>query len=116
VGVRDLFRRITAPVEELDRDRRRQECRAVGATPIVDVEGRRRARISGEVVSVRIVPRAGAPSLEVTVDDGYGRAVAVFFGRTALGGLQPGRRLVLEGVAQHDHGRTVIYNPLYTLL
>ena len=116
MGVRDLFRKMTAPVEELDRDRRRQECQQLGTTPIVDVQTRTRARVGGEVVSVRIVPRAGAPSLEVAVDDGYGRAVGVFFGRKALAGLQPGRRLVMEGVAQRDHGRTVIFNPLYTLL
>ena len=116
MGVRDLFKRMTAPVEELDRDRRRVRCEQLGTTPITDVVTRARCRVGGEVVSVRIVPRAGAPSLEVVIDDGYGRAVGVFFGRKALAGLHPGRQLVMEGVPQHDHGRTVFYNPLYTLL
>jgi hypothetical protein len=65
---------------------------------------------------VRIVPRAGAPALEVAIDDGHGRAVGVFFGRRSLGGLHPGRHLIMEGVAQRDRGRTLLYNPLYTLL
>ncbi|MPY96112.1 MAG: DNA-binding protein [Acidimicrobiia bacterium] len=116
MGVRDILKRMTASVEELDRDRRRRECDALGATPVAAVGPRSRAKVSGEVVSVRIVPRAGAPSLEVAIDDGYGRAVAVFFGRKGLGGLNPGRRLVVEGVAQHERGRTVFYNPAYTLL
>jgi hypothetical protein len=116
VGVKKLFKRMTAPVEELDRERRRARCEELGTTPITDVATRVRSRVGGEVTSVRIVPRAGAPSLEVVVDDGYGRAVGVFFGRRALAGLHPGRQLVMEGVAQRDHGRTVFYNPLYTLL
>jgi hypothetical protein len=107
---------MAAPVEEIDRDRRQNLCRLEGGTPVTEIVPRTRAEIVGDVTSVRIVPRAGASSLEVSVDDGYGRAVAVFFGRRQLAGMKPGRRIHLDGVAMIDHGRTVLYNPAYDLL
>ncbi len=73
-------------------------------------------RIVGEVQGLRVVPRAGSPSLEVTVSDGTGRAVAVFLGRKRLAGLDPGRGVVLEGVARKEGNRTILLNPAYTLL
>ena len=53
----------------------------------------------------------GSPSVEVTVSDGSGRAVAVFLGRRRLHGLDPGRGVVLEGVARKEGNRTVLLNP-----
>jgi hypothetical protein len=50
------------------------------------------------------------------VDDGTGEATAVFAGRPRIRGLDPGRAVVLEGVARRDHGRTLLMNPAYTLL
>jgi hypothetical protein len=63
-----------------------------------------------------VVPRAGAPTLEVTVSDGSGEAVAVFCGRRSIKGLGPGRGVLLEGVARRDATRLVLFNPSYTLL
>jgi hypothetical protein len=37
-------------------------------------------------------------------------------GRHRLPGLEPGRGVVLEGVARKEGGRTVLLNPAYTLL
>jgi hypothetical protein len=68
------------------------------------------------VQGIRVVPRAGSPSLEVTVADGTGRAVAVFLGRKSLPGVSPGRSIVIEGVGREEGGRTVLLNPAYTIL
>jgi hypothetical protein len=68
------------------------------------------------VQSVRIVPRAGAPSLEVALSDGRGQVTAVFFGRRRLAGLSPGRKLLLEGVVAPQGTRRFMYNPIYQLL
>jgi hypothetical protein len=57
-------------------------------------------RLRGEVAGLQVVPRAGAPSLEVTVDDGSGRAVVVFTGRTRVGGLAT---QCLGGIASRSH-------------
>jgi RecG-like helicase len=113
VGVRNVFKKFTTPVEEQDRERRRLECTAAGAVPTNEVQRRSLARVAGEVSSVRIVPRAGAPSLEVIIDDGHGRATAIFLGRKHLAGLSPGRRVVFEGRVQVEASRVVMVNPVY---
>jgi RecG-like helicase len=113
VGVRNVFKKLTTPVEEQDRARRRLECTAAGAVPTNQVKRRTMARVAGEVSSVRIVPRAGAPSLEVIIDDGHGRATAVFFGRKHLAGLSPGRKVAFEGRVQVESNRVVMVNPTY---
>ena len=73
-------------------------------------------RLAGEVQSVQVVPRLGSPSLEITVSDGSGRAAAVFTGRRRLGGVDCGRRVLLEGVARQDRGRLLVVNPAYTIV
>ena len=40
----------------------------------------------------------------------------VFLGRRKIGGMSPGRKLVLEGVVLPDGKQRQIYNPVYTLL
>jgi len=73
-------------------------------------------RVGGEVRSVRIVPRAGAAALEVTVSDGRGSVVGVFLGRRKIAGLSPGRKVAFEGVAARDGKRYLVFNPIYELL
>jgi hypothetical protein len=80
------------------------------------VQLRRPVRVAGEIRSLRIVPRAGADALEVTVNDGRGSVTAVFLGRRKVLGLSPGRRIVLEGVVGGEGKHRLIYNPVYTLL
>jgi hypothetical protein len=116
MALRKFVDRLTKPVEELDRERLDDFCRDLDLVPLDAVEIRRPTRVGGEVKSVRIVPRAGADALEVTVNDGRGSVTGVFLGRRKILGMSPGRRLVLEGVATRDGSRLVIYNPLYTLL
>ena len=74
-------------------------------------------RIGGEIQGLQVVPRAGSPSLEVTIADGTGRAVAVFTGRKRLPGAStPAGGVVLEGVGRPERGRMLLINPAYTLL
>lgn len=117
VGVKKLVGRLTKPVEEHHREKLVEFCSQLSDTTSCDgLAPRTRVRVAGEVQSVRVVPRAGAPSLEVTVSDGRGQVVGVFFGRKKLGGLSPGRRLVLEGVVAPAGRRNFIYNPVYEFL
>ena len=62
------------------------------------------------------MPRAGAASLEATVRDGHGSLTAVFLGRRKIAGLDPGRRVLLEGVVSDTHTQRLMYNPMYTLV
>jgi hypothetical protein len=115
VALRKFVERWTEPVEEQDRRQLEQWCSLVRSTPIDQVEPRHPARIAGEVRSVRIVPRAGADALEVTVHDGRAAVTGVFFGRRKIGGITPGRRIVFEGVVVPDGRQRFVYNPVYTL-
>ena len=116
MALRKSLARLAQPVEELDREKLEAFCRDLGLTAMTEVTPRTPVRVAGEVRSVRIVPRAGAPALEVSVTDGRSSITAVFLGRRKIAGLSPGRRLVLDGVAAADGSRLLIYNPRYELL
>ncbi|MCU1456919.1 MAG: ATP-dependent helicase RecG [Actinomycetia bacterium] len=116
MGIRKMVGRLTKPVEDADREELEAYCSVVDATPLDQLVLRSRGRYVGEIRSIRIVPRAGADALEVAFTDGRGSATAVFLGRRKIAGLTPGRRMLVEGVAGTDSGRTVIVNPIYTLL
>lgn len=113
---RGLREKLSRSIEEIDADRLRLRFRDFGATPIAEAPPRRPVVLVGEVQRLQVVPRAGSPSLEVTIDDGTGRAVAVFTGRKRLGGLDGGRRVVFEGVGREERGRLVVLNPAYTIV
>lgn len=117
MSLRDRARKRLAPsVADLDRSRLQGRYAGLDMTSIADVALRAPARVVGEVQGLRVVPRSGSSSLEVTVTDGSGRAVAVFLGRRSLPGVTPGRGVVLEGVPRKEGGRCVLLNPAYTLL
>lgn len=116
MAFRKMVDRLTKPVEELDREQLTAFCDAQLLEAMDTVAARNRVRVGGEVRSVRIVPRAGAPALEITVTDGRGSIVGVFLGRRKIAGLSPGRRVAFEGVAARDGKRFLVYNPAYELL
>jgi RecG-like helicase len=113
VALRKFVNKLTKPIEEVDRERLAEWCTAAGGTALKDVEVRKPVRVSGEVRSIRIVPRAGADALEATISDGEGVLTAVFLGRRKILGISPGRRVCLEGVVSKDAGAHVMYNPVY---
>jgi len=116
MALKKMVERLTRTVEELDREKLLAYCAALDVTPIDEITPRTPVRVAGEVHAVRIVPRAGAPAVEVTVTDGGGSVTAVFLGRRKIAGISPGRRLLLDGVAAVDGKRLLIYNPRYDLL
>ena len=113
VAFRKGLQRLATPTEELDRQALTEFCTVRGFTPMDQLQARTRVRTGGEVKSVRIVPRAGAAALEVTVGDGRGSATAVFLGRRKIAGLAPGRRIAMSGMVARDGKRFLIYNPEY---
>ena len=116
MAFKKLVERLTKPVEEIDREQLTAFCDARSLAAMDAIVARRRVRVGGEVRSVRIVPRAGAPALEVTVSDGRGSVVGVFLGRRKIAGLSPGRRVAFEGVTARDGKRYLVFNPIYELL
>ena len=119
MALKYFLHRLTAPSEELDDEQRQEPCvTRPGVTPIADVVAREMATVVGEVASVGVVRKAGAPWLEVMVSDGSGKLVAMWTGRREIAGVRVGQRLVLSGRAAPTGpgGRLLIYNPLYELL
>jgi hypothetical protein len=116
VALGKAMKRLTKPVDELDREALEKYCDDLGATPMDRVTARAPSRVAGEIRAVRIVPRAGAPAVEVTVSDGRGSVVGVFLGRRKIPGMSPGRRVLLAGMPGKDGNRYLMYNPEYELL
>jgi len=114
--LRKMVERLTKPTDELDREQLTQYCDVRRLAPLDQLVARQPVRVGGEIRSVRIVPRAGAPALEVTVSDGRGSLVAVFLGRRKIAGMSPGRKVALEGVVADNGVRATITNPVYELL
>jgi len=111
-----MVERLTKPTDEIDREQLAVFCDARLLAPMDTLVARQSVRVGGEIRSVRIVPRAGAPALEVTVSDGRGSVVAVFLGRRKIAGLSPGRKVALQGVVAQAATRATITNPAYELL
>jgi hypothetical protein len=119
VPLKKLFKNLTTPVTELDAERLRKFCESrQGVVAIADLPPRVQGTVVGEITSMRIVPRAGSPSLEATISDGSASLLVVWTGRRKIAGVAPGRRLVLSGrgAATGPKGRLLIFNPSYELL
>ena len=116
MALKKMVERLTKPVDELDRERLTQYCDARHFDAMDQLVARRPVHVGGEVRAVRIVPRAGAPALEVTITDGRGQVVAVFLGRRKIAGLSPGRRIAVAGVVARDGNRALMFNPAYEFL
>ena len=114
-----MFRQLRTPPEEFGMAQLRDFCAGQsGVTPIGEVASREEVSVVGEITALRIVPRAGCPSLEATITDGSGTMVVTWTGRRQIAGVSPGRRLVVHGRANPagPAGRMVVYNPEYELL
>jgi amino acid transporter len=87
-----------------------------GTIPIGQAEWRHRVHVAGRVKSVRVQPRAGTSNLECVLADETGRILLVFQGRRRIPGVQPGARLVVEGMVGDWARRQAILNPDYELI
>jgi hypothetical protein len=90
--------------------------RAGVTTPIRDVVVRQRVKVAGRVKSVRVQPRAGTSNLECVLSDGTGGLLLVFQGRPRIAGIEPGARLVAEGMVGAWGRRPAMLNPSFELV
>jgi len=119
VALKKLFKNLRTPVTQLDAERLRKFCESrPGAVSITELPPRSEGTVVGEITSLRIVPRAGSPSLEATINDGTGSLLVVWTGRRKIAGVAPGKRLVVSGrgAATGPKGRLLMFNPSYELL
>jgi hypothetical protein len=119
MALKDRLHRLTADQSELDLERLKEFCAGHSScTPIGEAVPRQEVSLVGEVTALRIVPRAGSPSLEATLSDGTGSIVAVWTGRRRIAGIAPGKRMMISGRGAPigPGGRLLFYNPRYELL
>jgi len=116
MALKKMVERFTKPVDEIDREQLTEFCDIRHLVPMNELVPRTSVRAGGEVRAVRIVPRAGAPALEVTLTDGRAQLVAVFLGRRKIAGLSPGRRIAVAGVVARAGNRSLMFNPAYEFL
>lgn len=114
-GVKGVVRDLFASRNELEAAEERQETVKSGCTAVADLVPRQRAQVSGVLRSVRLRPADQVPALEAELYDGSGALRVVFLGRRAVAGVDPGRRIRLEGLVCFAAGRPTIYNPRYEL-
>ena len=114
--LKKLRGKFSQSIDDLEGQRLQQRLSDLGIQPIADAPTRVPVLLAGEIQGLQVVPRAGSPSLEVTISDGSGRAVAVFTGRRRLGGVDCGRRVLIVGVGRTDRGRMILVNPAYTIV
>ncbi len=115
-AVRERTRREKARLEAQSPADRALAARSAGTVPIGEVTWRQRARVAGRVRSVRVQPRAGTENLECLVEDDSGALLLVFLGRPRIPGIEPGARLVAEGMVGDWRRRLAILNPDYELV
>lgn len=116
MGIRGRIRSMSRDIGELDAERLTERFAPLGLVHLADALPRTRVTVCGEVERITLKPRAGAPAMEIVIDDGTAEATVIFSGRPAVRGIGHGRCVVVEGVAFEERGRLVFLNPSYTLL
>jgi hypothetical protein len=109
------LRAMFASRSEIEAAEERRETVRAGCTAVADLTPRRQARVFGVLRNVRLRPADQVPALEAELYDGSGALRVIWLGRRAVGGIEPGRRLQLEGLACYEGGRPTMYNPRYDL-
>ncbi len=90
--------------------------RATGTVAIDEVAFRQRVRIAGRIRSLRVQTAKGTTNLECEITDDTGILLLVFQGRPKIPGIQPGARLIVEGMVGSWRRRLAILNPDYELV
>jgi amino acid transporter len=90
--------------------------RAKGTVPINEVKFRERVRVAGRIRSLRVQTAKGTTNLECEVTDDTGNLLLVFQGRPKIPGIEPGARLIVEGMVGSWSRRLAILNPDYELV
>lgn len=113
-----LLDKLARPPEDIRAENLRRWISTIqGATPISEVEPRKRYKVAGVVQNIRIDPRSGRGSVEATIIDGSGDLVVKWLGRQELSGVGLGVGLIVEGTVGLDPSSDmVVLNPEYDLV
>lgn len=115
-GLRRALSRFVAPQAQLHAQEEHERSVKMGGTPVAQLPLRRQAMVCGTLRSVTLRPRAGVPALVAELYDGTGTLSVVWLGRRQIGGIEPGRRIRVQGLITEAGGTRVLYNPRYELV
>jgi amino acid transporter len=87
-----------------------------GVSPIAGLGTAGKATVEGKVRAVEIHPVERNCVFEASVADETGTLTAKFYGRTSIGGFEPGARVRLTGKVSRPEGGLAMINPAYELL
>lgn len=114
---RQALSRLARTDSEIAAERQVADSGRHGGTPVASLPGRCRATVCGTLTSVTVQPKQSSCCVEAELFDGSGHVRLRWIGRTAIAGVEPGRRLRAQGTVSRDEdGDRVIYNPTYELL
>ena len=112
---RCAFARLALDDDELVSRELREEVEQAGATVVSACHRGEPVCVAGTLRAVTLRPRAGVPTLEAEIYDGTGSVTLIWLGRRRIGGIDPGRSLVVRGRLTQHEGRATIYNAAYEL-
>ena len=115
-GLRKAISRLVAPQDEVHAEHEHERAVELGGTPVTQLPSRRPATVCGTLRAVTLRPRAGVPALVAELYDGTGSLSVVWLGRRQIRGIEPGRRIRVQGLVSQIEGAPVIYNPRYELI
>ncbi len=113
--VQRALHRLTASDAELDAEQLQSDSDRAGAEAVSRCCLGEQVVIAGRLRSVVYTPRETAPTLEAELWDGSGTVLLVWLGRRRIGGIEPGRQVLIKGRLSTRDNKHVIYNPWYEL-
>lgn len=111
-----VVRSILASREEVAAGEERQAARELRTTAVAQLLPRERALVSGVLRSVVLRPAAQVQAVEAELYDGSGSLDLIWLGRRKIAGIEPGRRILVEGLVGQVRGERRMFNPRYELL
>ncbi|MCL1871348.1 MAG: OB-fold nucleic acid binding domain-containing protein [Promicromonosporaceae bacterium] len=114
--LRSAVAHVFASAETVAADEERAEAaKEVGCSAVAGLTMRERGKAAGVLRSVVLRPRQGVSSVEAELYDGSGALDLVWLGRRTIAGIEPGRRITVEGMVCVADGRRTMFNPRYEL-
>ncbi|WP_125777770.1 OB-fold nucleic acid binding domain-containing protein [Antribacter gilvus] len=114
--LRAVVKNVLASNEEVRAEEERTDAATNrGCSAVASLTERRRGKAAGVLRSVVLRPREGVPTVEAELYDGSGSLDLVWLGRRTIAGIDPGRRIRVEGMVCDVGGRRTMFNPRYEL-
>lgn len=110
-----LFHHLTTDAQSLDAEDLESTAVKAGAECCRDIRQGDSVRVVGRLRSVVYTPNDMLPTLEAELFDGTGSLKLVWLGQRQISGIEPGRKMAVEGRIADRKGERTMFNPWYEL-